>query len=72
MITRDTARDAFTYHAPSPEQIEKITKVREAAIHLAETICDQVPQGADQQAAIRKVSEALMTANKGIVLEGKW
>lgn len=72
MITHDTVRDAFTYHAPSPEQVEKITQLRELAIAFAEGICDLVPQGADQQAAVRKVHEALMTGNKGIVLEGKW
>ena len=58
----------FDYHAPTDLQIARITSLRMAAKNLALTIEHVVPPGPDKSAAIRKLREALMTANAGVVL----
>jgi hypothetical protein len=60
----------FKYHAPSPEQLPKYEALREAAKKFAQAIVDNTMVGADQTAAIRKVREAVMTANASIALNG--
>ena len=59
----------FVYHPPTPDQIPKYTKLRAAALAFARVIDRCVPPGADRSAAIRKVREAVMTANAGIACE---
>lgn len=71
LITRDNLHTIFTYHAPSPEQQEQYTLLRKAAYDFANTILALTPVCADQQAALRKLREAVMTANAAIALEGK-
>lgn len=61
----------FTYHAPSPDQLEHYTAIRDAAKRLARTILEHTPSSADQSAAIRHVREAVMTANAAIALGGR-
>lgn len=61
----------FSYHAPKDDQPEKYERIRTAAKALAHVIVDNVPTGADQTASIRKLREAVMTANAGVALEGK-
>ena len=56
----------FTYHPPNDGQAEKYDRLRAAGHFLAMMILELVPPGADQSAAIRKVREAIMTANAGI------
>ena len=63
--------DLFTYHAYSEEQIERSSKIRHAAKQLANAIFENTSRCADQTAAIRKVREAVMTANAAIALEKK-
>jgi hypothetical protein len=70
-VTRQNVGNIFTYHAPDADQINKLRLVRDKARDLAETILDAVPQCADQQAALRLVREAVMTANAAIVLNGE-
>ena len=62
----------FTYHAPFGDQPRKYQAIREAAKTLAQIIVDNTPPSADQTAAIRKVREAVMTANAAIALDGKF
>ena len=69
-VTTLNVADVFTYHAPTPEQIIALGAVRESAKGLANVLLANVPQSADQQAAIRLLREAVMTANAGIVLNG--
>lgn len=69
-VTKANVKEVFTYHAPSPEQVEKMERIREAAIELAQAILDCVPDSADKSAALRQVREARMTANAAIVLNG--
>ncbi len=59
----------FRYHPPTPEQQLSYSRLRGSARQFAEAIVAETPAGADQSAAIRKVREALMTANAAIALE---
>lgn len=61
----------FTYHAPSSEQLPKYEALRKAALAFAQAIVEHTPPCADQTAAIRKVREAVMTANASIALGGR-
>ena len=60
----------FTYHAPQPDQIEHYNALREAAKVFALAIEEHTPAGPDQTTAIRKVREAVMTANASIACGG--
>lgn len=63
--------NALEYHAPTPEQVEKISAVREALSAALLVIQNVVPGCAEQTLAIRKVEEAGMWANKAIVFDGQ-
>lgn len=66
MMTRDEIDNYFTYHAPKEGDKERFFEIREAAKALAYVIWLNTPDCADQSAAIRKVREAVMTANAAI------
>lgn len=70
-VSHQNVESIFTYHAPDPLQIVALKAVRESAKALAHVILDDVPQCADQQAALRLLREAVMTANAAIVLHGE-
>lgn len=70
MITPEQLRVIFVYHPPSPEQGRKYNVIRAKALEFAEAIVENTPPCADQSAAIRKVREAVMTANAAIALGG--
>lgn len=61
----------FTYHAPRPEQLVSYQKIREAGRYIANVFNRHVPAGADKTAAMRKVREAVTTANQAIACEGR-
>lgn len=61
--------DSFRHHVPSPERGQRMTDVRARFESLAGYLIDVVRPGADRTAALRKLHEAMMTANKAIVLE---
>jgi len=61
--------DLFTFHKPTPEQVEQYEDIRLIAKALALQIWDVCPPGPDRTAAIRKVREAVMTANAGIATQ---
>ena len=67
----DKIQNWFTYHPPSDGDIPKYKEVRNKALDLARTINSCCPDGADKSAAIRKVREAVMTANASIACCGK-
>jgi len=71
MISMNDLENWFTYHAPRPEQIQQYQEIRDAARVLAGSILDNTVPSADQSAAIRKVREAVMTANACIACEGR-
>jgi hypothetical protein len=70
-ITNAELENWFTYHAPSEEQQRAYLAIRGAAHNLAEVILENTPACADQSAAIRKVREAVMTANAAVACKGK-
>jgi hypothetical protein len=61
----------FTYHPPTPQQIPKYNKIREAAREFALVLMTETPSSADQSAALRLLRECVMTANASIALDGK-
>lgn len=62
--------ELFKYHNPREDQLPKYQAVRSAAKYLAEVIVTNTPLGSDQATAIRKLREAVMTANAAIALDG--
>jgi hypothetical protein len=70
-ITQADLHNWFTYHAPDDEQAGRYAEIREAAMEFATVILSNTPSSADQTAAIRKVREAVMTANAAIACEGR-
>lgn len=61
----------FMYHRPEGDQPEKYEKLRAAGKKLAEEIIALTPTCADQTMAVRKVREAIFTANAAIACGGK-
>lgn len=62
--------NVFSYHYPEHEQLAQYEAIRQAAKVFATVICDNTPRCADQVAALRKVREAVWTANASIALKG--
>jgi hypothetical protein len=60
----------FTYHPATPFSGPKFETIREAAKYFAKVILANTSAGADRTAAIRKLREAVFTANAGIALGG--
>lgn len=65
-VTFEDLENWFTYHAPKGAQPAQYEAIRAAGKALAAVILDCTPPSADQTAAIRKVREAVMTANAAI------
>jgi hypothetical protein len=59
----------FSYHEPTEDQIDKYSAIRQTARSLAFVILDMCPDNADRTTAIRKLREAVMTANAAIACE---
>ena len=70
-ITEEQLKNWFTYHSPTSEALPKYQAIREAGFTLAKAIVNNSPASADQTAAVRKVREAVMTANAAIACDGK-
>lgn len=69
-VTKENMKDVLTYHAPTEDQLSKYRAIRNEAELFITTILNVCPPCADQTAAIRKVREAMMTANAAIALDG--
>lgn len=71
-ITQDQLDYWFTYHNPGGDsaKIAAYERLRKAGREFATTIVECTPACADQTAAVRKVREAVMTANAAIACEG--
>lgn len=61
---------AFTYQRPDEDRFRQYAVVRAAGKTLALAILNAAPKCADRTDAIRKVREAVMTANAAIALDG--
>jgi hypothetical protein len=59
----------FTYHPPTPDQLERYESIRAAARVFAHVILLNTKPSADQAAAIRLLRECVMTGNASIALE---
>lgn len=70
MSPQEKLAEIFQYHSPRPDQLPKYEAIRSAAKYLAEVILVNTPRGSDQDVAIRKLREAVMTANSSIALDG--
>jgi hypothetical protein len=70
MISNYDLDNWFQYHAPNHTQQKQYETIRAAARHLAGVIIANTPTSADQTAAIRKLREAVMTANASIACDG--
>lgn len=70
-LTDETLVNWFTHHPPSSEQIAQHQAVRDAGLAFARAIVANTPPSADTTAAIRKVREAVATANMAIACGGK-
>lgn len=58
----------FTYHAPKGDQPARYQRIREAAKNFAAVVMECCPNSADKSDAIRKIREAVMTANASIAV----
>lgn len=67
----EVLKNWFTYHSPTPDQLAAYAELRDAALTFATAINALVPDSADKTAAVRKVREAVMTANAAIACGGK-
>lgn len=71
-ITEDDLQNWFTYHRPAlHEHVLAYEAIREYGLIFARIIMERTPPSADQTAAIRKVREAVMTANAAIACGGR-
>jgi hypothetical protein len=62
----------FTHHPPEGEaDIAAYHAIRQAGLNLAEVIVANTVPSADQTAAVRKVREAVFTANAARALKGR-
>ena len=61
----------FSHHPPDDDQAARYRRVRNAGRHFADAIVAACPPSADRSDAIRKVREAMMTANASIALNGR-
>lgn len=68
-MTDEQLTHIFTYHDSKPEDVAKYQAIRAAALEFSRVLVANTPPSADQSAAIRKVREAVMTANAAIALD---
>lgn len=61
--------DSFNYHRPNEAQAGRIENIRSICRTAAAGIMLNVPECADRTVSLRKLHEAMMNANKAIVLE---
>jgi len=62
----DPIERLFTYHAPDDAQAHSYLRIRKAGKELVRVIDTECPAGPDRTTAVRKVREAVMTANASI------
>lgn len=71
-VTKEDLENWFQYHAPANgSEIEKYSKIRDKAKEFAQVVLENTPGCPDQTVAIRKIREAVMTANASIACGGK-
>jgi hypothetical protein len=61
----------FQYHRPSEGDPEAYERIRNAGKAFAEVVLAETPASADQTAAVRKIREAVFTANAARACRGR-
>lgn len=61
----------FQYHAPVGDQAQRYERLRAAGKELASVMLELCPASADRTVAIRKIREAVYSANASIACGGK-
>lgn len=61
----------FQYHKPEGDQPQKYEALRAAGKRFAEEVVRLTPPCADQTMAVRKIREAVFTANAAIACGGR-
>lgn len=69
-VDATTLDEIFTYHSPTPPQVESYQKIRDAAKAFALVILANSPECADRTVALRGIRETVMSANAAIALGG--
>lgn len=70
-ITQEQVDNWFSYHPPTPIQVEQYQDIRNAGKLLTEIMIQNCPDSADLTAAVRLVRQAVATANAAIACGGK-
>ena len=71
MMSDGDLENWFTHHPPTHSQVPQFGAIRAAALAFARVVVEHTPASADQTAALRKIREAVMTANASIACGGK-
>ena len=66
MATHDDIENWFTYHAPTPDQVNRYSVLRAKFKELATLIVNVTPACPDQTVAVRKLRETAMAVNQTI------
>lgn len=61
----------FTYHTPTPEQLEKYALIRKRCGELGEMLQDICPDSRERSVAMTNLEQVAMWANASIAREGK-
>jgi hypothetical protein len=69
-LTEEHLEHIFTYH-DDPAAVVHYEAIRRAALAFARVVAAHTPYSADQATAIRKIREAVMTANAAVALKGR-
>lgn len=56
----------YTYHSPTPEQVERYATIRSTAKSAAQTILDLCPVSRERDEALRAIEACVMWANAAI------
>lgn len=65
---QDELDNIFSYHRPFGDQPARYEAIRAKGRELAQLILEKTPRSPDQSAALRKVREAIFTANAAIAI----
>ena len=66
-VTLEDIENWFSYHPPrNDSELYAYQQIRAAAIDFAKVVLDLTPPSPDQTVAVRKIREAVMTANASI------
>lgn len=68
-LTRQESLDrTYTYHKPTPDQVERYTAIRTAGRHLADVVVLSTPPSREQSVALTNIQQAIMWANAAIAI----